>query len=145
MRENIARIISKNLEEFGIRTDIIRVSYDEYQKRIAEGNYDAFVGSVILPPNMDFSDIFGEGNVFNFADEEMQFVMKDMQTKTDADAIKAGYAEFMNLFEQINPVVGLFFEDSVMLYNKKLTDEIKPTYFDIYQGIENIEKREAKS
>ncbi len=143
-RENIARIIVKNLEEFGVHADVARVSYDEYQKRIAEGNYDAFIGSMALSPNLDFSEIFGDGNVFSFEDEELKFVMSSMQAKTDFAEIKAGYAEFINLFEQLNPVLGLFFEDSVMLYSKEIKDEIKPCYFDLYSGIGSIRKGETE-
>lgn len=140
VRENMARIISKNLEEFGIRTSIVRVPYDEYQKRINEGKYDTFIGSIILPPNLEFSKLLGDGNMFNFSDDEMQFVLDSMQTKTDSVNMKAGYAEFINLFEQLNPVIGLFFNDSVMIYTKQISDEIKPSYFDIYRGIETIKK-----
>ncbi len=143
-RENIARIIVKNLEEFGVHTNVVRVPYDEYKKRISEGNYDAFIGSMALSPNLDFSEIFGDGNMFAFEDEELKFVMSSMQTKTDFAQIKAGYAEFINLFEQLNPVLGLFFEDSVMIYSKEIKTEINPCYFNLYSGIGSIQKGETK-
>ncbi len=143
-RENIARIIVKNLEEFGVRADVVRVTFEEYQKRIAEGRYDTFIGSMALSPNLDFSEIFGDGNMFAFEDEELSFVMNAMQAKTDFAEVKSGYAEFINLFEQLNPVLGLFFENSVMVYTKEIKSDIKPSYFDIYNGIETLQKGEAK-
>ncbi len=143
-RENVARIISKNLEEFGIKTSVTRVPYDEYTKRIAEGNYDAFIGSMVLAPELDFSSLLGQGNMFSFEDEEMQFVMTDMQKKTSDSEMKAAYAEFINLFEQVNPVVGLFFENSVLIYSKQIEGDVVPSYFDVYRGIDSLEKGAAK-
>ncbi len=140
VRENVARIIAKNLEAFGIKASVVRVPYEEYTKRIAEGNYDAFVGSMLLSAELDFSPLLGSGNVFSFEDGEMQFVMSQMQGKQTKDEIKASYAEFINLFEQLNPVVGLFFENSVMIYSKKISGEVLPSYFDVYRGIEGVEK-----
>ncbi len=139
VRENTARIISKNLEEFGIRATLVRVPYDEYQKRISEGNYDAFVGSMVLSPELDFSQFLGEGNMFDYSDEEMRYVMSQMQTKQSPDETKAAYAEFINLFEQTNPIVGLFFENSVVIYSKHIQGEVSPSYYDIYRGIESLE------
>ena len=140
VKENIARIIQSNLEEFGIKTEIQRVSYEEYTKRISEGNFDTFVGSMIISPDLDFSTFFCDGNIYSFSDEEMNFVMQEMNKKMGEDEIKAAYAEFINLFEQLNPVIGLFFEDSVMLYSKKITSKVEPTYFDIYRGLESLVK-----
>lgn len=140
VRENIARLIQSRLQEFGIKTDILRVSYDEYTKRINEGNYDTFLGSMVISPDLDFSNFLGEGNVFSFEDEEMTFVMENIKQKRNDEEIKSAYAEFINLFEQINPVIGLFFEDSVMLYSNRIIGKVNPSYFDIYSGIETLEK-----
>ncbi len=139
VRENVARIISQNLMEFGIKATVVRVPYEEYTKRIAEGNYDVFVGSMALSPEMDFSGLLGEGNIFDYTDDEMQFVMSQMQSKQSDAEIKSAYAEFINLFEQTNPIIGLFFENSVMIYSKQIVGEVLPSYFDIYRGIEKLE------
>lgn len=144
VRENIANIIRDNLETSGIQVNVIKVSYDEYKKRIQNGEYDAFIGSMELSPDLDYAGVFGEGNMFGFEDEEMLSVMTDMQKKQSPENIKAAYAEFINLFEHMNPVIGLFFENTVMLYSKRIDkDDIKPSYFDIYRGIETMRKGEA--
>ncbi len=138
VRENVAGIISKNLETFGIKASIVRVPYDEYTRRIANGEYDAFVGSMVLSAEMDFSGLLGEGNMFSFEDEELKFVMNEMQNRTSNEETQAKYEEFINLFEQLNPIVGLFFENSVMIHSKQITGELSPSYYDIYRGIEGI-------
>ena len=136
----MAAMISKALEEFGIKASVVKVAFDEYEKRIAEGSFDTFVGSMGLSPELDYLKFVGEGNVYGFEDEEMRFVATEMQKKQTEEEIRNAYAEFINLFEQLNPVTGLYFEDSVMLYSKQIEGDVKPSYFDIYQGIENIKK-----
>ena len=143
-RENVAGIISKDLEAFGIKATVNRVPYEEYKKRISEGQYDTFIGSMILSPELDYSTLLGEGNMFNFEDEEFFFVMSDMQKKKGEEEIKAAYAEFINLFEQTNPIVGLYFEDSVMIYSKRFKEELNPTYYKVYSGIDSIKKQTDK-
>lgn len=140
VRCNVAALVSNSLEEFGIKTEVIKVSFEEYEKRIAEGSYDTFVGSIKLSPDLDFLKLVDEGNIYGFQDEEMRFVAAEMQKKQTEEDIKGAYTEFINLFEQVNPVIGLYFEDSVMLYSKQIQGDVKPSYFDIYQGIENLEK-----
>ena len=140
VRCNVAAMLANTLEEFGIKASVVKVAFEEYEKRIAEGSFDTFVGSMGLSPELDYLKFVGEGNVYGFEDEEMRFVATEMQKKQTEDEIKNAYAEFINLFEQLNPVTGLYFEDSVMLYSKQIQGDVKPLYFDIYQGIENIEK-----
>ncbi len=143
-RESIARIIATTLQGFGIKANVIKVPYDEYKNRISDGNYDVFIGSMALSPDLEFSMMFGEENIFNFEDEEFYYVMDSIMAKTNPEDVKKGYEEFTNLFEQLNPSVGLFFENSVMIYTKAIKDEIKPSYFDVYRGIEAIQKGAEK-
>lgn len=144
LRENVSRKIAGSLEEFGIKVNVQRVSYEEYSKRIAQGNFDTFLGSMAISPDLNFSHILGEGNMFAFEDEEMSYVMKNMMNKTTQDETKLAYDEFINLFEQNNPIIGLFFENSVMLYSKRVKGEMDGSYFDLYSGIEAWQKAEVK-
>lgn len=141
VRQNIAEGLIKNLEEFGIKATVEKLPYKQYAERIENGNYDAFIGSVEFSADLDFSKLFGEGNSFNFSNDEMTLVMNETQNAQAEDELKAAYAKFINLFEQLNPVVGLFFEDDVLIYSKQIKDEdITPSYYDIYRGIENMHK-----
>ena len=74
----------------------------------------------------------------------MKLVLDGTKNAADKDKTVQAYAELINLFNQINPVVGLFFEDSVMIYNKKITGDITPSYFNLYNGIEKLHVKEVK-
>ncbi len=143
-REGIAPLIEKALEEQGISVSLEKVSFEEYQERIAEGDFDAFLGSYIVSPDMDFSVIIAEDNVFSFEDDEMKNAVRSIGTKYSISGIEEGYGAVIDKFQSTMPVVGLFFEDKVMVYNNRIKGEITPSYFDIYRGIETLRKEETK-
>ncbi len=140
VRENIAQIVKKNLEDFGISVNIVKVSYGEYEARIATGKYDIFIGSYLLSPDLNTKHILGEGNWFNFADDEMRSVTEKLNSETEPEKLKSAYTELMNLFEQNCPIIGLYFEDTVMIYTNQLEGKVTPSYFHWYEGIEKLQK-----
>lgn len=139
LRVNIAEMIEIDLEDFGISANIVKVPYDEYISRIEGGKFDLFLGSTVIPADMSLDYIVGEGNLFGFEDAEMTAVIENMRTAQN-DELKSAYAEIINLFEQLNPVIGLFFEDNVMIKGKTLKGESSPSYYSLYRGAEKLSK-----
>lgn len=144
VRENVAKIIEKNLEEFGIKISIIKLPYDEYKARILNGEYDLFVGSYLISPDLSFDFMLGSGNVFGYSDNEMTKVLNDIKRQTENDMLQEKYSKFINLFEEQNPIIGLYFEDSVMTYSNRIKGDVIPSYFNWYRGIEKLYKGAVK-
>ncbi len=143
-RTAAAEILKKNLDDFGIRVNIESVPFEEYKTRIEEGNFDAFIGSISVSPDLNFSSFCGEGNMFFFENEEMSLLLDEIKTKAIDSEIVTAYTKFIDAFNKTNPVIGLFFENSVLLYSKKIKGEIQPSYFDVYFGIESLQKGVTK-
>ncbi len=139
VRENIAKIVKKNLEEFGIKISVTKVPYEKYAERISSGDYDMFIGSYSISPDLKFDFMLGEGNIFAYYDEEMAIVTESLKRRKNEELLTS-YTEFINLFEQTNPVIGLCFENSVMIYTSRVQGNIIPSYFDWYRGIEKLYK-----
>ncbi len=138
VRANMAQIIEKNLEEFGMEISITKVPYETYVERINNGQYDAFIGSCFVPADLKPDFVTGNNNALGFQDKELDFVMGDLKTKTAPKDIIQSYAEVINLFNQLNPVVGLMFENQTIIYNNRISGKVTPSYFDIYEGIEGL-------
>ena len=90
---------------------------------------------------MDLSFLLGDGNLCRFEDDEMKFVLDELKTKSDKNGIVESYAEVINLFNQLNPMLGLAFRDKVMIYGNRIEGEVKPSYYNIYNGIEKLVKK----
>ncbi len=140
LRENTAEIIEKNLEEFGIAVSIVKLPYDEYAKRIESGKYDLFIGSIVIPADLSADFILGGGNCFGFEDAETADVLEKLKKVRTDEEKKNAYAEMINLFEQINPVIGLYFEDNVMITSNRIKGDAVPSYYDLYRGIEKLRR-----
>ncbi len=143
-RKEIAEMVKQNLEELGIKSHTEAVPFEEYNNRIQEGDYEIFIGSTIISPDLTFSLILGENNVFGFENEKIDTVFDAIGTKHSVSGIEEGYGTLIDCFDELNPVVGLFFEEKIMVYNKRIENGITPSYFDAYKGIEFLRKEESK-
>ncbi len=144
VREELAKLIKENLGELGFNISLESMPFEEYQTRISEGDYDLFVGSYVISPNVDFSFVLGEGNLFGFQNDEMTNAINKLKTKYSISGIEEGYGTVIEKFEELNPVVGLFFENRIIVHNNRIKGEISVSYFDIYRGIEALRKEDAK-
>ena len=143
-REAIAKLIEKQLEEQGFSIALEKVKFEDYQTRLNDGEYDMFIGSYVVSPEIQFSPITAEDNIFGFTNEKMLEAQNGLKTKYSISGIEEGYGAVIDCFEELNPVAGLFFEDKVMIYNNRIKGEVAPSYFDLYCGIETLRKEEAR-
>ncbi len=143
-REAIATLVEKQLEELGFAITLEKVKFEEYQARLAGGDYDMFIGSYIVSPEISFSMITAEGNIFGFENEKMLQAQNNLKNKRSREEIEEGYGIMIDCFKEINPIAGLFFEDTVMIYNNRIQGGVAPSYFDVYRGIETLLKEEAR-
>ncbi len=142
--KNVAKLIVASFEKLGIMVGVEELSFEDYQTRISEGDYDLFIGSYVVPPSAEFSFILGEDNFFRFKNDEMNHVVNKLKTKYSISGIEEGYGEVFEKFEELNPVIGLFFEDQVMVHSNRIKGDIVPSYFDTYRGIERLQKEDVK-
>ncbi len=143
-REMIASFVKTDLAELGFFVEVEKLPFDEYKERISEGDYDMFIGSYVISPDLDFSFILKNDNMFRFKNEKLSSTISSLGKRYSIPEIEAGYAEVIKCFDEFNPVIGLFFEDRIMLYNNRIKGDIVPSYFDIYEGIEALRKESAE-
>lgn len=143
-RKSMAEMLKKSLEPMGFKIILQSVDYEKYVECIENGDYDIFIGSYIVSPELKFSFILDEGNVFRFNDDVMNLSIKSLRNKTSISGVEEGFDSLIKNFKELNPVIGLFFEDQIMVHSNRIEGEIKPTYFDLYRGIENLQKEEAR-
>ncbi len=143
-RETVAKIIEKQLEEQGFEITLEKVPFAEYQTRLSSGDYDMFIGSYIVSPEIGFSMIMSEGNIFGFENDKIYEALKNLKTKRNREEIEEGYGVIIDCFKELNPIAGLCFEDNVMIYNNRIQGDVTTSYFDAYRGIENLKKEVAE-
>lgn len=143
-RINIASFVESDLEELGFSIVVEKLPFEEYTERITEGEYDLFIGSYIVSPDLKFSFITEVGNLFRFENEALETAIDALGTKYSLAGVEEGYGAVVDCFDDLNPVAGLFFEDEIMLYSNRIKGDVKPSYFELYNGIEGLRKEEAE-
>ncbi len=134
-RINIAESIKTDMESIGMSVEIETLPYEDYESRIASGNYDLFIGSVMLSGELDFRFLLGEGNMFGYSDKNMDKILEKTQTAAGKENITARYGSFKKQFNSSVPIIGLCFENFDMLYNSRIEGELKSSQNSIYDGI----------
>lgn len=137
-RINIAESVKLDLEAIGMNVRVVPLPFEEYEKRISSGDYQLFLGSVMLPDDIDLSFLMGNGNMFSYEDENMDKILSDIKNSQNRDKVIENYGRFKNQFITRMPIVGICFENFDMIYSKKVKGELEPTMANRYIGIYNL-------
>lgn len=137
-KEQFAKKAAEELSDFGIPTTVKKVPYQQYTEAINSKSYEMFIGSMNLSKELDFEFLFAEGNMFGIADEALLAAAKNMQLAPDEEDYGVKTAEFIKLFNEKVPFIGIGFENSVLLYKSDINGAINPISNNIYNGIEKM-------
>lgn len=137
-RVNIAENIKADMAKAGISIIVVPLEFEEYSKRINDGKYELFVGSVMVSDSMDMSFFLGKGNMFGFEDEETERILSDIKLSDSREKLTENYGKLKNSFVSEMPIVGICFENFDMLYSKRVKGELDSSPSNIYFGIQNL-------
>lgn len=110
-----ANQIAASLTAIGIKTSVKEVSFEDYQSRLSNGNFDIYYGEVRMTPDFDLRSLIMTGGNLNYGGysniQTDQLVVQARETAGD-DAKSQLYQHFMNE-TPIAPVV--FAKDQVII------------------------------
>ncbi len=135
---NMAESVKMDLESAGMEINVIPLSYEEYESRIASGNYELFIGSFMFSEEMDYRFLLGEGNMFGYEKKKLRELMDLTQTAKGKENIIESYQNFSKKFNSEVPVAGLCFENFEMLIKKSIGGKLNNSQGNIYDGIYNL-------
>jgi ABC-type transport system substrate-binding protein len=132
-RVEIARALANGLSALGIYTKVYELPQDEYFSRLGDGDFDLYIGGVVLSNHAPFDFLFSSGGLFlhNAPTLEAAYAMRLAYTE-------AGYrdatARFQTVFAQQAPVVGIAFRHTALLTGARIRTTEAPTTCDIFRG-----------
>lgn len=132
----VAQNIKAQLENQGIRINIVQASDDNYNNAINARNYDIALCSmtVSLSPNLD--TFFGENNLSRYANEEVTNIMNEVKNTTDENVKKEKYQRLLEIYKSDIPYISLYTNKYTVAYNSGLVGELSPNWFSSFYGIE---------
>ena len=132
-RDATAELLKEQLAKAGIKLTIVKDSFKNVVKKLKSGDFDLYIGEVLLPFNMSLAPFLtGGGNAFY-----------GIHTQGESAEAYQGYLngeitlqEFTDIFKADVPYIPLCWRDGMAAYSRALSG-VSPTAFDLFYGLEN--------
>ena len=139
LRQAIAEFLQSALSVIGVEIKPVPVSFEVYQSRIQDRQYDLFLGQMDIQKDgaLDFllrSD--GEQNMFGYsgADGDLDVVSR---AKTQ-DQVVSAYGRLQQTLAEQMPVIGLFYGTSAVLQGTRVQGDVHPSRTGPFTGMEQL-------
>lgn len=135
-RVKVAELIEEQLEDVGIHVYLYQVSNSTYKNYLKNKNYDMIITGVYNGYSPDLSYFFGEENIANFKNDEINGILNDLKNITDEEVIKQKYDRLIELYEDELPYICLYRNKLKAIYSMKVTGEFEPNNYSAYYNFE---------
>ena len=132
----VANNIKQQLEAQGIGINIVQANDDQYNNMINTRNYDIALCAMTLAPSPNLTTYFGQGNIANYASDEVTNIMNEVKNTTDENILKEKYTRLIEIYKSDVPYISLYNNKYVVAYNSELVGDINPNWFYQFYGIE---------
>ena len=132
----VAENIKAQLENQGIRVNIVQASDDQYSNNLANKNYDIALCSITVSPSPSLETYFGENNLAGYTNEEVTNIMNEVKNTTDEEILKEKYKRLIEIYKTDIPYISLYSNKYTVAYNSALVGEINPNWFNQFYGVE---------
>ncbi len=137
-RVKTAENIKEQLKEIGIEIDIIAVKSYQYKNYIKNKNYDMVLTGSIISNNPNIETFFGNENLANFNNEEVNKILNEIKRVDDQEEIlKEKYTKIEEIYKEELPFISLYSNSIFVLSNKNLKGDLSGNWYNIYYNIDN--------
>lgn len=130
-RNAAASLITEQLAQIGIRVEVSAQSFSQYERSIASGSYDLYLGEVRLMDNMDFSMLLSGGSLgysTPYSQEVADLYKLYKETGSGIESLCTA------LYNQ-SPFIPIVFRQGMIAFNREFQAEIVATEQDIFYNI----------
>lgn len=136
-RVKVAELIEEQLEDFGIRVSLYKVSNSSYKNYLKNKNYDMIITGVNNGYSPDLTYFLGKDNISNYNNEEVQSLLNDVKNISDSELLKEKYNRIIEIYEDEVPYICLYRNKEKVVHGIRLTGEISPNNYTAYYNFEN--------
>jgi len=138
-RVKIANMLRENLEGSRVSIAVELENFAEFERRLAEGDFDLALAGFYLSTIPDLSFAFGsdgERNYFSYSDSKMDVLLAAMHSAPSELAYRHAASNLQNFFAEELPCISLVFRNSVVLTSAKVHGPQQPTITNPFTGME---------
>lgn len=141
-RVECANQIKQQLDDFGIKINIVKVNDDRYYKYIKNKNYDIILTGSIVSNSPNLETYFGENNLSNFENKEIKNILDEVKNINNEDALKEKYFRIEEIYREEIPFICLCFNNVTILTNSNLKGDLSHNWYNLFYNIDNWYKIE---
>lgn len=130
-----AENIKEQLAGQGIIIDIIYADDSAYNSYLNNVNYDMMLCSIEQPIAPDLTTYFGNNNLANYYNSEVDDIMNYLGNITDENELKSKYQRIYEIFNEEVPYIGIARNKIIAAKNTNLVGEVKANWYNIFYNI----------
>ena len=127
--------IKSQLEAQGFRINLIRASDSQYNNYLTNKNYDLILCSIYVSASPNLNTYFGENNLANYENEEVNSILEEVKNTTDETILKEKYKRLEEIYKSDVPYISLYNNKYTVAYNSELVGEITPNWYYLFYNI----------
>ncbi len=136
-RVAVAQNIKQQLANQGIEMNIIQANDEQYTNYLNNKNYDMILCSINLSLSPDLTTFFGSNNLANYANDEVNNIMNEVKNTTDENVLRERYKRLGEIYKNEVPYLSLYNNKFTVAYSTSLVGDVAPTWYDVFNNIEN--------
>lgn len=140
LRLSVAENIKSQLETLGIHINLIKATDNQYKNYLSNKNYDIILCSTDLSISPDLSTFFGENNLANYSNDEINSIMNEIKNTTDETKIKELYLKLEKIYKTEIPYLSLYNNKYTVAYNTEISGNVTPNWFYQFYNINSWHK-----
>jgi len=124
----VADIIKAGLKDVGVDIRLRLANWDEYNSQIEKGSYDMYLGEINYSSEINPAYVLKGLSGF-------EPLLYDLQNQVNDDGRKQLYYALQNKFAEELPQIPLYFDAAALLYNNRVSGDIKPLRTNMFNNI----------
>ena len=133
----VAENIKEQLENQGIRINLIKASNKQYENYLTYKNYDMILCTTYLSANPNLETYFGDDNLAKFGSEEITELINEVKNTTEENKLKEDYKRLAQIYMEDIPYLSLYTSKYIIAYNSALAGEINSNWYNLFYNIES--------
>ncbi len=134
-----AQRIASQLTTAGMSVTVSRLAFDDYTAALKAGNFDLYLGEVLLTADFDLSSLLGSGGALNFGrwqDGQGDSLLASLRAAGGTDRETAAAALFTHLNDQV-PIAPICFKNGSVLTQWGRLSGLAPLQGNVFYRLED--------
>ena len=133
-RVNCANAIAQQLLNIGISVNVVELSWEDYTEAIRNGDYDLYIGEVLIKPDMDLSALLESGGGASFG---ITFPNQASDAYSSFAQGNLTLSEFVSSFNEYMPFVPICYRAGSIVSSAGFTSNAQPSESDVFLNIQD--------